>query len=172
MLVWDRSNEAFEQIAREPVFVDEDHAGAILASSYKLQRHKDHMKADLKQPVKACLKNKDMLKTTEIQDKRIASLTLELQEANAARDRVQAKVEQLKASNQQLLNATDQEAANAGMVELQRQLDQANQQLTSQGNASSTNALVERCKELEEKLQLSNQRLYCRRSALIADPVD
>ncbi len=78
MHVWDRSNDAFKQIAWEPVFVDEDHVGAVLASSYELQRHKDAMKAELKTARKdletACQNTKDELKTTGIQDKCIVSL--------------------------------------------------------------------------------------------------
>ncbi len=72
---------------------------------------------------------------------------------------MQAEVEQLKASNQQLLSATGQEAANMGMVELKCQLDQANQKLASQGTTDSTSVLAERCESLEKELQLSNQRL-------------
>ncbi len=79
--------------------------------------------------------------------------------AVAAPDQARAEVEQLKACNNQLLSATSQEAADTGMADLQRQLEHANQQLASQGSASSTRALAERCKELEENLQLSNQRL-------------
>ncbi len=79
--------------------------------------------------------------------------------AIAAREQAQAEVKQLKASNKQLLSTTGQEAANAGMAELQRQLDQANQQLADQGSVGSVCALTERCKELENSLQLSNQRL-------------
>ncbi len=100
-----------------------------------------------------------MLKTSAIQDQCIVSLTAEVEKANAAQDHAQAKVEQLKASNQQLLSSTGQDAANAGMVELQRHLDQANQQLACQESAGSTKALVERCESLEKELQLSNQRL-------------
>ena len=163
MRVWDRSNEAFQQIPREPVFVDEEHTGIVLALHHKLQRRKDALKADLKSACRdfetACQSTRDMLKTTAIQDKRTADLTAEVEEAKTARDRAQAEVEQLKASNKQLLDATGQDAANAGMAELRRQLDQANQLLASQGNASSTDVLVERCKELDEKLQLSNQWL-------------
>ena len=121
------------------------------------------MTADLKLACKdlerARQKHRDALKTNTIQDQCIVSLTAELEEAKAARDCAQAEIEQLRVSNQQLLSATGQDAANAGMVELKRQLDQANQQLASQGNASSTHALVERCKEFEEKLQLSDQEL-------------
>ncbi len=121
------------------------------------------MTADLKLACKdlerARQKHRDALKTNTIQDQCIVSLTAELEEAKAARDCAQAEIEQLRVSNQQLLSATGQDAANAGMVELKRQLDQANQQLASQGNASSTHALVERCKEFEEKLQLSDQQL-------------
>ncbi len=46
--VWDCSNDAFLQIAREPAFVDEGPAGIVLASHHKLQRHNTTMKADLK----------------------------------------------------------------------------------------------------------------------------
>ncbi len=38
--VWDRSNEAFQQIAWEPVFIHEEHAGAVLASQYELRRQR------------------------------------------------------------------------------------------------------------------------------------
>ncbi len=100
-----------------------------------------------------------MLKTLAIQDKHVASLTAGLEEASTARDHAQAEVEQLKAYNQQLLGTTGQDAATTGMLEFNHQLDHANQQLASRGNASSTEALVEQCKELEEQLQLSNQRL-------------
>ncbi len=48
MRVWDRSNDAFQQIAWEPVFVDEGHAGIVLASHNKQQRRNATMKADLK----------------------------------------------------------------------------------------------------------------------------
>ncbi len=117
--VWDRSNEVFEQIAWEPIFIDEEHAGAILASSHELQRRKDIMKAELRAAHQdldqARLQNKDLRKTSGLQDKRIADLTSELEELKAARDSAQAEIEQLKASNQQLLNTTGQDAANAGM---------------------------------------------------------
>ncbi len=152
--VWD----AFWQIAWEPVFVDEGHAGIVLASHHELQRRNITMKADLKAACKnletARQNTQDTLKTNAIQDKRVADLIAELEEAKTAPDHAQAEVEQLKAYNKQLLSATGQEAANAGMVELQRQLDHANQQLASQGSATSTRALAERCKELEEKLDI------------------
>ncbi len=81
---------------------------------------KDILKADLKaarKDLEAARQNtKDALKTTAIQDKCINSLTAELEEANTAQDCEQAKVEQLKASNQQLLGATGQDAANAGVA--------------------------------------------------------
>ena len=80
----------------------------------------------------------------------ITSLASELQEANAARDHAQAEVKQLKASNQQLLSATGQDAANEGMVELQRQLDEANQQFASREGAGSTKALVGNAKLLKK----------------------
>ena len=161
--VWDCSNDAFRQIAREPGFVDEGPAGIVLASRHELQRCNTTMKADLKAARRnletARQNTRDALKTNKIQDKRITDLTLELEVAVAALDRAQAEVAQLKASNRQLLSATGQEAADAGMAELQRQLEHANQQLANQGSVSSIRALTERCKELEEKLQLSNQRL-------------
>ncbi len=161
--VWDRSNDAFRQIAWEPVFVNEGHAGIVLASHCEQQRRNATMKADLKAACRnletARQNTRDALKTNEIQDKRIADLTSELELAVAAQDQAQAEVEQLKASNKQLLSTTGQEAANAGMAELQRQLDQANRQLADQGSVGSVRALTERCKELEGKLQLSNQQL-------------
>ncbi len=46
----------------------------------------------------------------------MVDLTSELEEAKVDRDSAQAEIEQLKASkNQQLLNTTGQDAANAGM---------------------------------------------------------
>ena len=42
------SKDTFQQIAREPVFVDEGHAGVMLASHHELQRCNTTMKADLK----------------------------------------------------------------------------------------------------------------------------
>ncbi len=52
-----------------------------------------------------------------------------------------------------------QEAANAGMIELQRQFEQAQQRLASQESASSTRAVVERSEALEEELQLKDKQL-------------
>ncbi len=46
--VWDRSNDAFRQVARKPVFVDEGHAGTVLASHMEAQRRNTALKADLK----------------------------------------------------------------------------------------------------------------------------
>ncbi len=60
--VWDHAKEAFQQIAREPVFLDEGHAGAVLASAHELQRCKDILKADLKQPARTLRQH---AKTTE-----------------------------------------------------------------------------------------------------------
>ncbi len=48
MRVWDWSNEAFQQISNEPVFVDEGHAGTVMASYIEAQRRGEEMKADLK----------------------------------------------------------------------------------------------------------------------------
>ena len=83
--IWDRSNEAFQQMAREPVFVDENHAGVVLASHHELQKRKDNLKADLKttnRDLETARQNtRDALKTTAIQDKCIADLTAELEEA-------------------------------------------------------------------------------------------
>ena len=86
---------------------------------------------------------KDALKTTEIQDKHIAALTSDLVAAVDERDKALAEVKQLKAANEQLLNTTGQEAAEAGMAELRRQLEHANQQLASQGSVGSLRALTE-----------------------------
>ncbi len=111
-------------------------------------------------PAEAARQNtKDALKTTRIQDEHITRLTSELKAATSARDKALAEVEELKAAHQQLLNSTGQEAAAAGMAELQRQLDQAKQQLADNGSVDSVRALTERCKELEENLRLSNNRL-------------
>ncbi len=46
--VWDRSNDAFQQVVWEPVFVDEGHAGTVLASHVESQRLIKALKADLK----------------------------------------------------------------------------------------------------------------------------
>ncbi len=161
--VWERSNEAFRHIAHESVFLDEAVAGNVMATHHELQRCNTALKADLKvarRSVETARQNtKDALKTTEIQDKRVTALTSDLAAAVDARDKALAEIEQLKAAHQQLLNSTGQEAAEAGMAELKRQLDQANQQLANQGSVGSVHALTERCKELEDKLQLSNERL-------------
>ncbi len=45
--LWARATEAFEQHAWEPIFVDETHAGAIVASAYDLQHRKENLKVDL-----------------------------------------------------------------------------------------------------------------------------
>ena len=45
------------------------------------------------------------------------------------------------------------------MIELNRQLDLAKQHLAEHGSVESVHALTERCKELENSLQLSDQRL-------------
>ncbi len=161
--VWDRSNDAFQQVAREPVFVDEGHAGTVLASHVESQRLIKALKADLKATRKsldsARQNTRDAQKTNQIQDKRVADLTLELEAAVAAREEAQAEIEQLKASHRQLLTTSGQGAAEAAMVELNHQLDLAKQQLAKRGSAESVRALTERCKELENSLQLSNQRL-------------
>ncbi len=44
MRIWGRSNDAFRQIAREPVFVDEGHAGTVMASHAEAQRRNAAMK--------------------------------------------------------------------------------------------------------------------------------
>ncbi len=162
--IWDRSNEAFRQVAQEPVFVDEGHAGTVLASHLEGQRRNAAaLKADLKAAQKsldtARQNARDTQRTTEIQDKRIADLNSELETTIAARDQAQAEIEQLKASNQQLLHSSGQGAAEAAMVELNHQLDLAKQQLAERGSVESVHVLTERCKELENSLQLSNQRL-------------
>ncbi len=153
--VWDCSNE--------PVFVDEGHTGIVLALHAEAQRRNSALKADLKAARKsldtARQNARDMLRTNEIQDQRVANLTSELEAAVDARDQAQAELEQLKASDRQLRIASGQEAAEATMVELNHQLDLAKQQLAKQGSAGSVRALTERCKELEASLQLSNQRL-------------
>ncbi len=76
-----------------------------------------------------------------------------------ARDQAQAEIEQLKASNPQLLTASGREAAEASMVELHRQLKDAKRQLADQGSVGSVCTLTEQCKELEDNLRISNQRL-------------
>ena len=161
--VWERSNEAFRHIAHEPVFLDEAVAGNVMATHHELQRCNTTLKADLqtaRRNVEAARQNtKDALKTTEIQDKHITGLNSDLRAAVTERDKALAEVQELKAANQQLMATTGQEAAAVGLAELQRQLDQANQQLASQGSVGSVHALTERCKELEDKLQLSDQRL-------------
>ena len=121
------------------------------------------LKADLKTSRKS-LENsrqnaKDAQKTNEIQDKLVASLKSELEAAVAARDEARAEIEQLKASNQQVLHSSGQGAAEVAMIELNRQLDLAKQQLAERGSVESVHALTERCKELENSLQLSDQRL-------------
>ena len=164
MRVWDRSNDAFRQIAREPVFVDEGHAGTVMASHAEAQRRNAVMKADLMRAARkdletACQKARDTLKANEIQDKLVVDLNSQLKEAEAARDEARAEIEQLKASNQPLLHASGQDVAEAAMVELNRQLALAKQQLAERGSAESVRTLTEWCAELENSLQLSNQRL-------------
>ncbi len=161
--VWERSNEVFRHIANEPVFLDEAVAGNVMATHHELQRCNTTLKADLKvarRNVEAARQNtKDALKTTEIQDKHITALTSDLEAAVEDRDKALAEVKHLKAAHQQLLSTTGQEAAAAGMAELRHQLDHANQRLANQGSVGSVHALTERCKELEDKLQLSDERL-------------
>ncbi len=161
--VWDRANDAFRVVAREPAFVDEGPAGTVMASHLEVQRRNTALKADLKSAQKsldtARQNAKDVQRTNEIQDKQVASLKSELEAAVAARDEARAEIEQLKASNQQLLHSGGQGAAEAAMVELNRQLDLAKQQLAERGSFESVHAPTERCKELENSLQLSNQRL-------------
>ena len=48
MRIWDRSSEAFRRLTREPVFVDEGHAGTVMATHVEAQRRNEEMKADLK----------------------------------------------------------------------------------------------------------------------------
>ena len=45
--IWDRSNDAFWQVAQEPVFVGEGPTGIVMASHHELQRRNATMKADL-----------------------------------------------------------------------------------------------------------------------------
>ncbi len=167
--VWDRANDAFRVVTREPAFVDEGPAGTIMASHFEAQRRNVALTADLKAARKslndARQNAKDVQKANDIQDKQLASLKSELEAAVAARDEAQAEIEQLKASNRQLLTTSGQGAAEAAMVELKRQLDLANQQLAERGSAESVRALTERCKELETSLQLSDQRLRETRDA-------
>ncbi len=100
--VWDHSNDAFRQVAREPVFVDEGHAGAMLASHVEAQRRNTVTKADLKAARKdletARQQARDVLRAKEIQDKLVVDLNSRLKEAEAARDEARAEIEQLKAS--------------------------------------------------------------------------
>ena len=161
--VWDRANEAFRTVTREPAFVDEGPAGIVMASLVEAQRCNVALKADLKAARRslenARLNAKDAQRANEIQDKQVADLKLELEATVTARDEAQAEVEQFKASNQQLLRSSGQGAAEEAMVELNRQLTLAKQQLAECGSFESVQALTERCKELENSLQLSNQRL-------------
>ncbi len=88
MRVWDRSNEAFLRLAREPVFVDEGHAGTVMASHVEVQRRNEEMKADLRTARrdldKAHQKTRDALKANDIQDKLVLDLKSQLKEAEAA----------------------------------------------------------------------------------------
>ena len=140
MHLWDHSTEAFERQAREPVFVDEVHAGTVLVSAYDLQWRKDGLNAELKaahQEIEQTrLKNRDMLQTTVIMDKHIANLTTERDEARAAQDRTLAEIEQLKAAPERYRS-----------------------ELGSRGTTSSTNALVEHCEALEKELQIKDKQL-------------
>ena len=163
MRVLDRLNEAFRRLTREPVFVDEGYAGTVMATHVEAWRRNEEMKADLKAARKdldkARQKTRDALKANDIQDKLVLDLKSQLKEAEAARDEARAEVEQQKVSYQQLLNSSGQGAAEAAMVELNRQLASAKQQLAKLGSAESVCTLTERCTELENSLQLSNQRL-------------
>ncbi len=47
--VWDRANEAFRTVTQEPAFVDEGHAGTMMASLVEAQRRNVALKADLKE---------------------------------------------------------------------------------------------------------------------------
>ena len=71
--VWERSNEAFQLITQEPVFLDEGVSGNVLATHHELQRRNVALKADLKtarRNVEASLHStRDAQRTTEIQDK-------------------------------------------------------------------------------------------------------
>ncbi len=100
-----------------------------------------------------------MRQTTLVMDRQIANLKTELEDVKVARDRALAELEQLQASNQQLLNTTGQEAANGGMDELQRQLEQARQELAAQVTTSSTKTLVDHCAALEKELQGKDRQL-------------
>ena len=161
--VWDRANDAFQQVAREPVFVDEGHVGTVMASHLEVQRRNTALKADLKTARKsletACQNTRDAQRTNEIQDKRVADLTSELKGAVAARDEARAEIEPLKAPNLQLWTTSGQEVAESAMVELNRQLNLTKQQLAERGSLESVLALTERCKKLKNSLQLSDQRL-------------
>ncbi len=169
MRVWDRSNDAFWRIAHEPVFIDEGHAGTVMTTHVEIQRRNEEMKADLRTARrdldKACQKTRDALKANDIQDKLVLDLKSQLKEAEAARDEARAEVEQQKDSYQQLLNSSGQGAAEAAMVELNHQLTVAKQQLAKLGSAESVRSLTERCTELENSLQLSNEWLRETRDA-------
>ncbi len=52
-----------------------------------------------------------------------------------------------------------QEAANAGMVELQRQFEQARRELAGRETTSSTKVLVDHCAALEKELQVKDRQL-------------
>ncbi len=161
--VWDRSNEAFRWLASEPVFVDEGHAGTVMASHVEAQRRNEELKADLKSARRdldrARQKTRDTLRANDIQDKLVMDLKSQLKESEAARDEARAEIEQRKESYQQLLHSSGQGAAESAMIELNRQLTMAKQQLAKLGSAKSVHSLTERCTELENSLQLSNERL-------------
>ena len=76
--VWDHSAEAFKQHAREPVFVDEVHAGTIMLFAYGLQARRDDLTAELKSARQnietAHHKTKEARCTARIMDQQIADL--------------------------------------------------------------------------------------------------
>ncbi len=88
--VWDHVTEAFQQHAWGPIFVDEAHAGVILASTHDLQHQKDSLKAELKaasqETEKARHDTKEAWQTALIMDRQIANLKKELEDVEAARD--------------------------------------------------------------------------------------
>ncbi len=163
--VWDRTTEAFQQHAMEPIFVDEAHAGAIMTTMHDIQHRKDslRLKAELKsahqETEKARLDTKEARQMALIMDLQIADLKKELKDAQAARDHAVADREQLEAANQQFLKAAGQDGAVAGIAELQHQLEQAKQELASRETASSTKMLVDHCEALARELQAKDQQL-------------
>ncbi len=134
-----------------------------MASSHGLQTRRDDLKAELKsahhEVEKARLNTKEAWQTALVIDRQITKLKKERDAAQEARDHTVDDREQLEAANQQLLLVAGQDVANAGMVDLKRQLDQAKQELESRKTDSSTEMLVERCAKLKKDLHDKDQQL-------------